>query len=59
MLWLSRQLTEEDKDELLHEPLGCYPTAFPRDSLLLADPGTWALWLCLCVCSGRCGWVGL
>lgn len=37
MLWLHRQLTEEDKDELLHEPLSCFPTPFPRDSLLLAD----------------------
>jgi hypothetical protein len=37
VLWLHRQLTEEDKDELLHEPLSCYPTPFPRDSLLLAD----------------------
>lgn len=39
MLWLYRQLTEEDKDELLHEPLACYPVPFPRDSLLLADAG--------------------
>lgn len=37
MLWLHRQLTEEDKDESLHEPLSCFPTPFPRDSLLLAD----------------------
>lgn len=39
VLWLYRQLTEEDKDELLHEPLACYPVPFPRDSLLLADAG--------------------
>lgn len=39
VLWLYRQLTEEDKDELLREPLACYPTPFPRDSLLLADAG--------------------
>jgi hypothetical protein len=27
------------QDELLHEPLACYPAPFPRDSLLLADAG--------------------
>eukprot|EP00775_Hariotina_reticulata_P004499 gene4499-4752_t len=36
-LWLRRQLTEEDKDELLHEPLACYSCPFPRESLRLAD----------------------
>lgn len=36
-LWLRRQMTEEDKDELLHEPLACYASPFPRDSLRLAD----------------------
>lgn len=38
-LWLRRQMTEEDKDELLHDPLACYPSPFPRDSLRLADAG--------------------
>lgn len=37
VLWLYRQLTEEDKDELLHEPLACYPAPFPRESLTLVD----------------------
>eukprot|EP00878_Enallax_costatus_P001041 GHUV01001176.1.p1 GENE.GHUV01001176.1~~GHUV01001176.1.p1 ORF type:complete len:762 (+),score=253.99 GHUV01001176.1:257-2287(+) len=36
-LWLRRQLTEEDKDELLHDPLTCYPAPFPRDNLMLTD----------------------
>ncbi|KAF8059445.1 ABCA9 [Scenedesmus sp. PABB004] len=36
-LWLRRQLTEEDKDELLHAPLACYPSPFPRESLVLVD----------------------
>lgn len=40
-LWLRRQLTEEDKDELLHEPLACYSCPFPRESLRLADAGGW------------------
>jgi hypothetical protein len=35
-LWLLRQLTEEDKDELLHEPLACFPAAFPKDAVKLA-----------------------
>lgn len=39
VLWLYRQLTEEDKDELLHEPLACYPAPFPRESLTLVDAG--------------------
>lgn len=38
-LWLRRQMTEEDKDELLHDPLACYPSPFPRDSLRLTDAG--------------------
>lgn len=38
-LWLRRQLTEEDKDELLHDPLTCYPSPFPRDNLMLTDAG--------------------
>ncbi|KAF6266063.1 hypothetical protein COO60DRAFT_1456763 [Scenedesmus sp. NREL 46B-D3] len=36
-LWLRRQMTEEDKDELLHDPLACYASPFPRDGLRLAD----------------------
>lgn len=43
-LWLRRQLTEEDKDELLHDPLTCYPAPFPRDNLMLTDAGMRLEW---------------
>lgn len=36
---LRRQLTEEDKDELLHDPVHCYPAPFPRDSLKMVGSG--------------------
>lgn len=35
-LWLLRQLTEEDKDELLHDPVHCYAAPFPKELLTLA-----------------------
>jgi hypothetical protein len=38
-LWLRRQLTEEDKDELLHDPVHCYPIPFPKDHLQLTSAG--------------------
>jgi hypothetical protein len=50
-LWLRRQMTEEDKDELLHDPLACYALPFPRDSLRLADASE-----CGC-CAGLMLWL--
>jgi hypothetical protein len=50
-LWLRRQLTEEDKDELLAQPLRCAPAHFPCSTLCSTDTGAFRHRACDFTCS--------